>query len=367
MRGLPCVTLLLLLSACASSESSDPVPPAALQLESYEKAGIRVVIPRLGGFEGRLPFLLNPASAGAGGIVFQPDVAPHTYTFSIPLDGDGDGTPEITIGGSAAFNGDPALAGIGFGGHLDFTMGIPGGLGAFAGSMDFQLTAAGREISGSGVFTEMVTGNTTTVSVDPGQPLLMKAATGAGNSVANACAYSLNGNAQVEVTGPNGTLASLWSFLFTRATASVTAVRYTDPDGAATTLPSSNVTIPCGANGVLSDWAGVFLQDWACLPPEFGQATLTLAVAGGNTIDILDEDPPASGDLATYQAAGVPGNPHVLRGFFIGGAPGSTYREDFSWTLSAGGDRFSQISYYVFLEGPSQGSGGLCAGQAVRQ
>ena len=371
MLRLPRWILLLSLAGCGSSDSPDNIPDAAIALESYEKAGIKVIVPRIGGFEGRLPFLINPGSSGAGGLVFQPDVTPgappNSYTFTVPLDGDGDGNTETTVEGQAAFNGDPASAGTGFGGHLDFTIVTVGGLGSFVGSMDFLMTAQGREISGSGTFTEALTGNVTQITINPAQPLVMKAATGTTNSVANACAYSLNGNAEVAITGSTGTLASIWAFLSNRAAASVSNVVYTDNNGASTNLPSSSVTIPCGANGVLSDWAGVFLQDWSCLPPEFGQATLTLSVAGANTIGISDEDPPSSGDIATYEASPVPGNPHVLRGFFIGGPPGFTYREDFTWTLSANGDRFSQISYYVFQEGPSQGSGGLCAGQALRQ
>ena len=107
-------------------------------------------------------------------------------------------------------------------------------------------------------------------------------------------------------------------------------------------------------------------QDWSCIPGEFGSATLTLELSGNDKISITDEDPPSSGDIDTYQATVIAGNPHVLRGFFIGGPPGATYREDFSWILSEDGNGFSQISSYVYQEGPNQGSGGLCGGRAAR-
>lgn len=143
----------------------------------------------------------------------------------------------------------------------------------------------------------------------------------------------------------------------TRGTAPDNETSAGDNNGNTTGLPNSSVTIACGGSGSVNDWAGDFLQQWACLPAEFGDAALSLAVTG-NSIDITDEDPPSSGNIATYQATMVPGNPHVMRGFFVGGDPGNTYREDFSWTLSSTAGSFSQISYCVYLEDPNQGSGG---------
>lgn len=145
----------------------------------------------------------------------------------------------------------------------------------------------------------------------------------------------------------------------------MTGTSYTDNAGKTTDLPDRSVTIPCGG-GTVSDWAGAFQQHWACLPPEFGTATLTMSMAGGSTIGISDEDPPGSGNIDTYQATALPGNPHLMRGYFIGGPTGNTYREDFSWTLSDNGERFSQTSRSVYIEGPDVGTGGLCSGQATR-
>jgi hypothetical protein len=224
---------------------------------------------------------------------------------------------------------------------------------------------AGGEVSGSGTFTETVTGNSTTVTVAQAAPLHIEMAKGTSNSMPNACASSLDGSLGLDVEGPSGSMTSTWGFDRSRPTARVTNASFTDPDDRTTSIPDQNVTIPCGQQSGLSDWAGVFQQSWACAPAEFGQAELTLSVSGGH-INISDEDPPGSGDVATYQASPLPGNAHVLRGFFIGGETGSTYREDFSWLLSDDGDSFSQISRYVYQEGPSQGQGGYCAGQATR-
>jgi hypothetical protein len=358
--------VLAIIAACSNDSSgSSTLPADARTLDSYVKAGVNILIPRLGGVEGSLPFLLNPGSPGAEGLSFTPGSAPNSWLFTIPIDGNGDGINETTLSGTATFNGDPASAGIGFGGHLDLNLTTAGGLGDFTGTLDFTLTAGGREISGTGTFAEVVTGNSTTITVDPAHPMVMKPATGAGDAMPNACGYSLNGSAAVEVDGSRGTLASVWNFLANRRNVTVTSASFTDTSGKTTTLPDASVTIPCGS-GTVGDWVGTFQQHYACLPPEFGTATLTLASAGGTTISVSDEDPPGSGDVNTYQATTVPGNPHVLKGYFIGGPPGDTYREDFTWTLADNGGSFSQISHYTYLEGAAAGTGGLCGGRATR-
>ncbi|MDH4130839.1 MAG: hypothetical protein OEV95_03430 [Gemmatimonadota bacterium] len=339
-------------------------------MNTYLKTGVRLLITRVDGVEATLPFLLNPASPGAAGMVFQPDLSPgappNAYNFDIPVDGDGDGVSEAAISGDGVFNGDPANAGLGFGGHLDVTLTTTGGLGNFSASLDFTSTAAGRELSGTGSFTDAATGNTTTLTLAPAAPLLVRHAAGSAGSVPNACAYSLEGDMDLVVSGPLGTLAETWGFLSSRKTVRVTKSKYTAPDAKSTDMPDASVDIPCGSVR-LQDWNGAFLQHWACLPPEFGQATLTLDVGGGSTINISDEDPPLSGDINTYQATVVSGNANYVRGFFIAGPTGSTYREDFIWTLAPSKNQFSQFSYYTYLEGPSVGSGGLCGGTATRQ
>ena len=109
-----------------------------------------------------------------------------------------------------------------------------------------------------------------------------------------------------------------------------------------------------------------FDQDWACLPRESGKARLTITAAGPDSVNIEDEDPPGSGSKNTYQASVLGTNPYALRGFFIGGDVGNHYREDFNWTLSKDGKRFSQFTKYVYTEGPNLGKGGYCVGNAKR-
>ncbi len=363
--------LVCAVVACGSSGSdSGSLPPDAEEMQSYLKKGVTLIMPRLGGAGAVLIFALNPASPGAGGVQFDPDPSPgappNSYIFSGALDGDGDGSSETSFSGSATFTGDPASAGAGFGGHVVLTMASDDGLGTLTGDMDFVLNAGGGEVSGTGTFTEIVTGNATTVTVDPATPLEIKLASGAANSVANACASSLHGDVRLDVDGPTGAMTSTWGFSNTRKTVAVTGASFTDNNAQTTDIPDATVTIPCGQSARLSDWTGGFLQHWACIPPEYGSATLTLSTAGSSTINIADEDPPNSGDLSNYSASAVSGNPHVLRGFFISGPTGSTYREDFSWILAANGNSFSQVSMYAYLEGPNQGSGGICGGLATR-
>ncbi len=366
------MVLFTAVAACGGSGSdSSSLPPDAEEMQSYLKTGVTMIMPRLGGAGAVLIFALNPGSPEASGIQFDPDLTPgappHSYTFTGAFDGDGDGTDETAFVGAAIFTGDPTTASVGFGGDVTLTLDSDDGLGTLNGNLSFVLTAVGADVSGSGSFTEVVTGNTTTVTVDPGTPLEIKMATGAANSVANACASSLDGDVHLDVDGPTGTMTSSWGFANTRKSVAVTGASFTDNNNQTTEIPDADVSIPCGQNASINDWAGEFLQNWACVPLELGSATLTLSVVGSNKISISDEDPPNSGDIVTYEASVVSGNPHIVRGFFIGGDPGFTYREDFSWILAPDGNSFSQVSSYVYQEGPNQGNGGYCGGQATLQ
>ena len=363
-------SLIGVIAACGSDGTgSTPIPPDAATTNSYVKSGVAFIVPRLPVLDGLLPFLLNPGSPGAAGIQFGPDptpgAPPNSYVFAIPFDGNGDGVKETTVTGRGAFSDIPSNAGVGFGGHIDADMQTATGVGDFSGSLDFTFTAAGAALSGSGTFTDAVTGNSTTLTISSGAPLVIKPATGTGSSMANACAYSLNGPVKLDASGPKGSLSSLWTFASNQKAVSVTNATHTANGGTVTNLPNASVVIPCGG-GSVSDWVGVFRQHWACLPPEFGQADLTFTVAAASTVSISDDDPPGSGDINVYQATAVDGNAHMIRGFFIGGTAGSTYREDFTWTLAPSGTSVALSSRYVYQQGPSTGSGGLCGGIATR-
>lgn len=370
MKRRACWTLVAILAACGSGSDSDPLPDDAREMRDYLETGVTLILPRLGGIGGVFPVALNPGVPGSTDIQFDPDptpgAPPNSYVFTINVDGDGDGANETTFTGTAAFNGDPATAWEGFGGHVVLTMQTAGGLGTLTGDLDFVLTATGGDVSGSGTFVEGVTGNATTITVDQANPLHIEMARGTTNSVANACASSLDGDVGIEVDGPTGTLTSTWEFQNTRKPVRVTGASFTDTGNKTTNIPDADVTVPCGQGGSFDSWNGESLQDWTCVPAEFGSATLTLATSGGNQVSITDEDPPNSGSIATYSASVVSGNPLIVRGFFISGPTGNTYREDFSWILDDDGSGFSDIAKYVYLEGPNQGNGGYCGGRATR-
>lgn len=372
MRRVLFLVLAVLLVGCGGGDDSpsSELPEGARQLDSYVKSGVELMFPGVARLDGLLPFLMNPGAPPATGVTFTPDPSPgappNSYVFEIPLDGDSDGSQETTLTGRAALNGDPTSPGTGLGGHIDLNVESVGGLGNFTGSFDFELTTAGTELSGIGNFSDAVTGTMTSLRVEAARPLVVAVATGSTGSVGNACAYSLNGDVGVTVVGATGTLASTWGFASSRREARITDGVYTDGEGAATDVPDGSYEIPCGG-GSISDWAGVFLQDYGCLPPESGQARLTITVTGSSRIHIIDEDPPGSGDTNMYDATIVSGNARVLRGFFVTGPEGSQYREDFTWTLSDDRSLFTQISQYRYSEGPLLGTGGICSAVARRQ
>jgi hypothetical protein len=372
MRRYLSLLVLALVAGCGSDKSGTPapqVPAAATEMQTFARSSASLMVKGLGSFDALLPFVSNLGSPGAAGFQFTPDVTPgappNTYQFSIPFDSDGDGSLETNVSGRAVLTGDPASAAVGFGGSIELVIDSEGGLGDFGGSIDFLLTADGTRMSGAGTCTDAVGGNTTALVVDAAHPLLVKPATGASDAVANACGYSLDGAVSVEVTGPGGFLGGVWNFLSSRPSAHVTGATYHDEQGQVTSLPSADVTLACG--GSIQDWAGTYLQDYSCIPPEYGIARLTITQTGSNRIHIVDEDPPDSHDTNTYDATMLPGDPHVVRGFFIGGPDGSTYRETFTWTLTENAASFSQVSVYQYLEGPDQGGGGICAARATRE
>jgi len=371
MRKLLGMALLPLILGCGGDSDTTPsIPPGAAALRTYLETGVAIMTPGLNRFDAILPFLVNPASPGASGLQFEPDTTPgappYSYTFAIPLDGDGDGTQETTVTGRCELTGDPATAAVGFGGTVDLDGQSVGGLGSFTGSLTFAFTDQGTELFGSGTFHEIVTGITTNIVVGPAAPLLLNVATGTANSVANACAYSLDGAVQVDAAGSSDTLSALCNFLPSQKSVQVTNVTYVDADEKETSIPNSSFVIPCG-EGSIQDWVGVFLQDWSCVPAlgggDYGQAELTITVTGPSTLHIVDEDPPGSGEFNSWDATMDAGHPHIVRGSFTSGDPPYAYTEYFTWTLTPSGDGYAQVSVYLYEGG---GGGGLCAGNAHR-
>jgi len=103
MRQLLLSVLFLPFAGCSSDSEPNPVPADATALSSYAKSGATTLVTRMTNFEAIVPFVLNPGSPGAGGLTFTPTGAPNTYTFGMPIDGDGNGATETTIAGTAAF------------------------------------------------------------------------------------------------------------------------------------------------------------------------------------------------------------------------------------------------------------------------
>ncbi len=366
-RALP-VALALVFSGCGGP-SNPVIPQEATLMKSYMEMGVALAFPGIGRLDALLPFLVNPGSPGAAGLTFQADTSPgappNSYVFVLPLDGDSNGSTESVITGTCRLSGDPSTATVGFGGTVDVAVTSMGGLGNFSGTFEFTMMEQGTSVCGSGAFVDNLSGNNTNISIDAAHPLLSKPATGAAGGVANACGYSLDGDVKMNVIGPMGTLSSDVSFSSDRQGITQRGATHTDANGTVTHLPETSFEIPCG-DGSIQDWVGSYVQDWACIPSELGQATLTLTVTGPSTIRIVDEDPPGSGDTQVYNATVLPNNPHILHGFFIAGPAGSTYREDFTWTLAPNGLSFSQVSLYKYQEGVHTYPGGICAGNARR-
>lgn len=374
MRHLiaPALFLLLFLGCGASDDPAPPdsIPAAATAMDSKLKSGMASHMAQLPQLEESLMFIFNPGSPLAQGVMLTPDTSPgappYTFTFSGPYDGNGDGMNETTLSGRATFNSDPVSAWSGVTGQATADVTIPIVGNVYRGNINFTTTSAERRISGSGTLTEPLTSNTTTMTVAAAMPLVVKPATGAAGAVSNACGLSLEGQVALEAAGASGSLKSIWNFSASNTSVAVNNTTFTDPSGRVTALPDSTVDLRCGGGGTINDWVGTYDQNWACLPRESGRATITLSVAATDTVAISDEDPPGSGDIATYSAMTIGANPHALRGFFMSGPMGFRYREDFNWTLGKIGTGFSQVSSYVYVEGPKQGTGGLCVASARR-
>lgn len=346
-----------------------PVPPAAAPLESQMKTGLTRLAPMVSNVETSLVFMLNPGTPMAQGIVVQadtrPGAAPHSVTFAGPYDGNGDGFNETMVsGGRATFRSDPAQDWTGLDGQVTLDLNIPVVGHLYHADIAFSITSTERRLSGSGTFTNPATGNTTTMTVAANAPLVIRPASG---TVSNACGYSIDGQALIAVSGSAGTLRSTWIFSSSSASVAVNAVSFTDAGGQVTSIGDSSVDLRCGGSGTLQDWVATFDQRWACLPRESGAATLQISARDANSVSIRDEDPPNSGNVDTYVANIVGASPHAIRGFFIGGPAGNTYREDFTWTLGKNASGFSQVSTYVYQEGLKVGKGGICVATATRR
>ena len=86
---------------------------------------------------------------------------------------------------------------------------------------------------------------------------------------------------------------------------------------------------------------------------------MTFTVTGPDTLE-------GSDDGSVFTATADPGNPRVVRGFFLDTDGGGTYREDFVFTLAPNGQSWIQDNAYEYISGPATGSTGTCGGTATR-
>ena len=363
--------LALTLSACGGGGGDDAgMPGNAASMQATTSGGVKKALVRMTASEAALMFILDPGTPLTPNIAVAPDTSagapPFSVTFSGNLDGAFDEPSQVAITGKATYAGDPASSPFtAVSGRLAIDVTLLGLLKVYHADIVFSVGANERRLSGSGVLTNPLTGNTTTMTVDAANPLVLVPASGA---TANACGYAIDGDVRIVAVGPLGTYASTWHFTPGRATVSVDTATHTDSAGTVTAMPAIDVDLRCNPPGSgIADWVGVYQMVWGCLPYEHGSDRLALTMKDATTVTINDEDPPGSGNGNIYEASIVGGSARSLRGFFIAGPVGSRYREDFVWTLSPDGRRFFQTSRYVYQEGPFQGTGGNCFARAVRQ
>ena len=371
----PLCLVACLLVACgggggSGSGSPHVIPPEATAADAKLKTQMSRFMPLMGGAQTGLIFILNPGAALTPGVTLVPDTQPgapaNSYTFNGIYDGNGDGISETTLSGKVTYAGDPSsLRWSPLTGQTTIDAAIPVVGHVYKATLAFTATETEVRVSGSGTFNNPMTGETTTIQIPAGAPIIMKPVSAASSLVANACGYNVDGSVPIQLSGSAGTLNSTWLFSPNTASVAVQRVSFRDPAGQSATMPDSTVTMTCGSGGSIADWTAAYDQQWACLPSEHGRARLTLTTTGATTLSITDEDPPGSGDTDTYPATIVDASPHVVKGFFDGGPAGNHYREYFTWTLGKDGN-FSQWSRYQYTEGPNTGAGGICFAIAKR-
>ena len=376
VRSAGAAALLVLVSACGgggdsgTSNANVNLPSDAVAMETAARVGMKSAVARMTAYESALLFALDPGSTLTPGIVVADDVspgaAPFSVTFAGDLDSGFDAMAQTHIAGRSTFAADPATSFTSVTGQMAVDITVLGGMmSVYHADLDFAVGASERTVSGIGVLQNPLNGNKSTMTVDPAKPLRIVAATG---STANACGYVIDGDFRLVVVGPLGTYASTWRFLPGSPLTTVDTATHTDTAGVVTAMPAIDVDLRCNpATATINDWAGVYQQIWGCLPRELGSARLALTVKDATAVTINDEDPPGSGNGNIYEAAIVGGSARALRGFFVTGPVGFRYREDFNWTLSADGTKFTQTSRYVYQDGPLIGTGGNCFARAVRE
>jgi hypothetical protein len=363
MRWLPVFVSVALATGCGggggSDEPANPAIPAnAVTLDNKLRALGLKHVRKIVVLESSLLAVFVPSSPLSQGVVVTPAGAPLSFTLSGSYDGNLDGLVETTLDGSATFGADPDSDWNGMQGRLSVRTELLSLMHVAQSDVDFSVTSDQRRFSGTSTYTEPMGGDTLTLSVAAGAPLVVQSA--ANGAPANVCGYNVSGEMSVAIEGLLGRYTAIWRFLGGASAVTVAGATYRDSSGQTTQLPDATMDLRCGSN--IADWVGTFSLDWACLPRESGNWRVRFSVKDASTLTITDAD---DNDSFDAQIVGV--SAHALRGFFIAGPVGSQYREDFVWTLAAHGNEFTQVTKYTFIEGAQQGRGGVCIGRAKRE
>ena len=362
MRTLPKVVFVALLSSCGGGggdggSGGGAVPPEAATLEAKVRALAVKHVRKIVVLESSLVAVLVPGTALAQGVTLTPRGAAYSFDLAGAYDGNLDGIAETALNGTATFAADPDTDWNGVQGQLGARVELLNLMHVYQADVAFSVSSDERRFSGSSTYSEPVGGDVTTLTVSAATPLVVRPA--AAGAPANVCGYNVTGEMNVAIDGLLGRYASIWRFLTGQPTVAVSGVTYRDASGQTTTLPDTTMDLRCGTD--IADWVGSFELQWSCLPRESGTWRMRFSVKDGSTLTITDV-----GDNSSFDAQIVGASAHALQGFFTAGPPGSTYREDFVWTLAGHGNEFTQVTKYVWQEGPKQGRGGICIGRAKR-
>ena len=373
MRSKALGILLAVCVGCGSSGGDGPGGTTTIQGFMVQEMGvILAAMPRL---QQLVPALLYESARDDAGITFElddsPGADPDTYNFSIPLDSNGDGQTDTTISGSMVLTADPTEGGqliSGFSAQVDVQ--VQSDTASFQANLrlffDFN---GGFRVAGMGTYNDPANETSVTSTITEENALHIRTADAeAPDKQPNACAYAIDGIIGIDATRSGASYVAQWEFDPTSVDIAVTDAALTPEGGEAAELEDSTfrVTDCPGQSGSAQDWAGTWEFDWYCIPDHTGSSELTITVIDSNTIEIVNESPPGSGETTTYRATLDPDNPRIVRGEFEGTDEDGTFDESFTWVMDPDKQSFTQEAEFFYTAGDLQGVSGYCGGEATK-